>query len=125
MLKKSFRSLSKELLQSPLIRSIKPASTLVKNMPWGISAGPMHHLAAFAAIFAAVAAICFPGFANGLSAQTVIDSPLLTEKIGTNMTIKVDLNGNGDFTSVQEAINSVPKGNTRWVIIHLRKGVYR
>ncbi|XP_022749057.1 probable pectinesterase 67 [Durio zibethinus] len=90
-------------------------------MAWAVSIGPMH--LAFAATFAA--AICFPGFANGLSAETVIDSPLLTEKIGTNRTIKVDLSGNGDFTSVQEAINSVPKGNSGWVIIHLRKGVYR
>ncbi|KAK3188755.1 hypothetical protein Dsin_028316 [Dipteronia sinensis] len=50
---------------------------------------------------------------------------MLTEKIGTNRTIKVDINGDGDFTSVQEAINSVPKGNGQWVIIHIRKGVYR
>ncbi|XP_022761279.1 probable pectinesterase 67 [Durio zibethinus] len=90
-------------------------------MSWTFSIGPMHLV--FAAIFAV--AICFPGFADGMSAETVIDSPLLTEKIGTNITIKVDLNGDGDFTSVQEAINSVPKGNSRWVVIHLRKGVYQ
>ncbi|XVF38872.1 hypothetical protein REPUB_Repub20aG0139600 [Reevesia pubescens] len=91
-------------------------------MSWTFSIGPIMQLV-FAAIFAV--AICFPVFANGFSADKVIDSPLLTEKIGTNKTIKVDLNGNGDFTSVQEAINSVPKGNSRWVIIHLRKGVFR
>jgi len=60
-----------------------------------------------------------------LDAQTVINSPLLTEKIGTNRTIKVDINGDGDFKSVQAAIDSVPEGNSQWVIIHLRKGVYR
>ncbi|KAF8387648.1 hypothetical protein HHK36_026302 [Tetracentron sinense] len=63
--------------------------------------------------------------ANGLSAETVIDSPLITQKIGTNRTIKVDLDGKGDFTSVQAAIDSVPEGNSRWIIIHVRKGVYR
>ncbi|GLU08519.1 hypothetical protein SLE2022_254270 [Rubroshorea leprosula] len=77
-----------------------------------------------------VAAICavlisFLGCADGLSAKQVIDSPLLTEKIATNRTIVVDINGKGDFTSVQEAINSVPKNNDRWIIIHVRKGVYR
>ncbi|OMO58492.1 Pectinesterase, catalytic [Corchorus olitorius] len=86
------------------------------------------HLLAFVAIFA-IAICSFPGFANGKlilkSKETVIDSPLLTEKIATNRTILVDINGDGHFTSVQEAINSVPKGNNQWVIIHLRKGVYR
>ncbi|XVF28202.1 hypothetical protein REPUB_Repub15cG0008700 [Reevesia pubescens] len=90
-------------------------------MSWATFIGPMQLV--LVAILAA--AICFPGFVNGLSAKTVVDSPLLTEKIGTNTTIKVDLNGNGDFTSIQEAINSVPKGNNKWVVIHLRKGVYR
>ncbi|MDP3443385.1 MAG: pectinesterase family protein, partial [Ignavibacteria bacterium] len=40
--------------------------------------------------------------------------------------ITVDINGKGDFTSVQEAINSVrafdPAG---WVTIHIKKGVYK
>ncbi|KAF8387649.1 hypothetical protein HHK36_026303 [Tetracentron sinense] len=43
--------------------------------------------------------------ANGLSAETVINSPLITQKIGTNRTIKVDLDGKADFTSVQAAID--------------------
>ncbi|XP_042516776.1 probable pectinesterase 67 [Macadamia integrifolia] len=67
----------------------------------------------------------FSGIAHGLTADTVIDSPLLTEKIGTNRTIKVDINGRGDFKSVQAAIDSVPEGNSQWIIIHIRKGVYR
>ncbi|EEF39358.1 probable pectinesterase 67 [Ricinus communis] len=78
-----------------------------------------------AAILAAVVAISFSGNAYALSAQTVIDSPLLTQKIGTNRTIKVDINGKGDFTSIQEAINAVPQNNSKWIIIHVRKGVYR
>lgn len=40
--------------------------------------------------------------------------------------ITVDINGKGDFTSVQEAINSVrafdPAG---WATIHIKKGVYK
>ncbi|KAG6731588.1 hypothetical protein I3843_01G129200, partial [Carya illinoinensis] len=71
---------------------------------------------AIAVIF--VFSISFLHHVNGLDAQTVIDSPLLTQKIGINRTIKVDINGNGDFKSVQAA-------NSQWVIIHIRKGVYR
>ncbi|KAI4303131.1 hypothetical protein MLD38_038800 [Melastoma candidum] len=62
---------------------------------------------------------------RGLTPNAVIDSPLLTEKIGTNRTIKVDINGNGDFKSVQAAIDSVPSRNSEWIIIHVRKGIYR
>ncbi|KAL3508174.1 hypothetical protein ACH5RR_033556 [Cinchona calisaya] len=59
------------------------------------------------------------------SDKNVIDSQILTEKIGTNRTIIVDSNGQGDFKTVQEAIDAVPEGNSNWIIIHLRKGVYR
>lgn len=62
---------------------------------------------------------------DAISAQTVIDSPLLTQKIKTNRTIKVDINGNGDYKTVQEAVNAVPENNSEWIIIHVRKGVYR
>ncbi|KAM3199367.1 putative pectinesterase 67 [Capsicum annuum] len=69
--------------------------------------------------------VIFLDFVNGLSVRNVIDSPLLTEKIGTNHTIIVDLNGHGNFKSVQAAINSIPDGNSNWIIIHVRKGIYR
>ncbi|CAK9138882.1 unnamed protein product [Ilex paraguariensis] len=62
---------------------------------------------------------------NGFSAKNVIDSRLLTQKIGTNRTITVDISGKGDFKSVQAAIDSVPEGNSNWIVVHLRKGVYR
>ncbi|CAL5184268.1 unnamed protein product [Lathyrus oleraceus] len=68
---------------------------------------------------------CIPCYALAFEVKTVIDSPMLTKKIGTNRTIKVDINGNGEFKSVQAAIDSVPEGNSKWVIIHIRKGVYR
>lgn len=69
--------------------------------------------------------VCFSNVGYGIEAETVIDSPLLTQKIDTNRTIKVDIDGKGDFKSVQAAIDSVPVGNNEWVIIHIRKGNYR
>ncbi|XP_022137765.1 probable pectinesterase 67 [Momordica charantia] len=69
--------------------------------------------------------ISFPIGSYGFTAKNVIDSPLLTQKIGTNRTIKVDINGDGEFTSIQAAIDSVPEGNSQWVIVHVRKGIYR
>ncbi|XLR61004.1 probable pectinesterase 67 [Arachis hypogaea] len=70
--------------------------------------------------------ICMPCSAFGfINEKEVIDAPLLTQKLGINRTIKVDINGNGDFKSVQAAIDSIPEGNSNWVILHVRKGVYR
>lgn len=83
--------------------------------------GTIHAVLAVVFVFS----ISFFDVVHGLSANTVIDSPLLTQKIGTNRTIKVDINGNGEFKSVQAAIDSVPEGNSQWIIIHVRKGVYR
>lgn len=59
------------------------------------------------------------------SDKDVIDAPLLTQKIGTNRTTIVDINGQGDFKTIQAAIDAVPDGNSNWIIIHVRKGVYR
>ncbi|XP_010259708.1 PREDICTED: probable pectinesterase 67 [Nelumbo nucifera] len=83
---------------------------------------PTIHVAISVVLFLSVG---FYDVVYGLSANRVIDSPLLTEKIGTNRTIKVDINGNGEFKSIQAAIDSVPEGNSEWIIIHIRKGVYR
>ncbi|XP_027338277.1 probable pectinesterase 67 [Abrus precatorius] len=68
---------------------------------------------------------CMPFCAHALDAQTVADSPLLTQKLGINRTIKVDINGDGEFASIQAAIDSIPEGNSNWIIVHVRKGVYR
>ncbi|XP_059630450.1 probable pectinesterase 67 [Cornus florida] len=78
---------------------------------------------AFALVFAASVSVL--NVVHGFSAKPVIDSPLLTRKIGTNRTIMVDINGKGNFKSVQAAIDSVPEGNSNWIIIHVRKGIYR
>ncbi|CAJ2662501.1 unnamed protein product [Trifolium pratense] len=66
-----------------------------------------------------------PYCALAFDVKNVIDSPMLTKKIGTNRTIIVDINGKGEFKSVQAAIDSIPEGNSHWVIVHIRKGVYR
>ncbi|CAN1281588.1 Probable pectinesterase 67 [Linum perenne] len=63
--------------------------------------------------------------ADAVPTEAVIDSPMLTQKIKANRTIMVDINGGGDFKSVQAAIDSVPLMNSQWVIIHVRKGHYR
>jgi len=68
---------------------------------------------------------CISHSALALNGKTVADSPMLTEKLGINRTIKVDINGKGDFKSVQDAIDSIPEDNSKWVIVHVRKGLYR
>lgn len=72
-----------------------------------------------------VSLIITPDFLHGFQAKNIIDSPLLTEKIGANTIVVVDPNGEGHFESVQAAIDSVPGGNSHWIIIHVKKGVYR
>ncbi|WP_248927578.1 pectinesterase family protein [Paenibacillus hamazuiensis] len=39
--------------------------------------------------------------------------------------IVVDPNGNGDFTTVQAAVSSVPAGNAARTVIFIREGIYR
>ncbi|KAH7844175.1 hypothetical protein Vadar_025171 [Vaccinium darrowii] len=84
---------------------------------------------AFAIVF--VTSILTLDVVHGFSKTTksakpgVFDAPLLTQKIGANRSIVVDVNGNGEFKSIQDAVNSVPKGNSGWIIIHVRKGIYR
>lgn len=66
------------------------------------------------------------GAAHGVTKGSIslIDAPLLTEKIATNRSIIVDAAGDGEFKSIQSAIDSVPEGNSEWIIVHVRKGVY-
>ncbi|KAI3696592.1 hypothetical protein L6452_28984 [Arctium lappa] len=56
---------------------------------------------------------------------TGIDATLLTSKIESNRTIIVDIHGPEELRSIQDAINSIPDGNQNWVIIHVKKGIYR
>ncbi|ERM97506.1 hypothetical protein AMTR_s00123p00050980 [Amborella trichopoda] len=93
----------------------------------GELAGDMQSFKAVSVLLLAVLVAGNCGFpAKGDSEKKrVIDSPLLSSKIPSSHTIKVDLDGDGDFKSVQEAVDSVPEGNSDWVTIHVRAGVYR
>uniref|UniRef100_A0A1D1Y5C0 Pectinesterase n=1 Tax=Anthurium amnicola TaxID=1678845 RepID=A0A1D1Y5C0_9ARAE len=74
----------------------------------------------------AVAVFCASTTAGASPDKKVtIDAPLLTSKLRTNRTILVGPSGKEDFTSVQAAVDSVPDGNSGWIIIHVRAGVYR
>ncbi|KAK3017700.1 hypothetical protein RJ639_003293 [Escallonia herrerae] len=44
---------------------------------------------------------------------------------GIHSTIRVDQSGNGDFSTIQSAIDSIPKDNTNWIRIDIRAGVYK
>ncbi|KAF3340516.1 pectinesterase 67 [Carex littledalei] len=46
-------------------------------------------------------------------------------KVKVSKHIYVSSNGNGNFQSIQAAIDSIPDGNSEWVRIHVEKGVYR
>lgn len=39
--------------------------------------------------------------------------------------IVVDKSGKGDFTKIQDAVDSIPKGNNKRVTIHIMNGYYR
>ncbi|KAG0501653.1 hypothetical protein HPP92_001725 [Vanilla planifolia] len=64
---------------------------------------------------------------RGSKAKDLIDAPLLTSKLEANpsRTIIVSSSGKDNFTSVQAAIDAVPTGNSKWIVVHLRAGVYR
>ncbi|GJT19298.1 probable pectinesterase 67 [Tanacetum coccineum] len=59
------------------------------------------------------------------SKPTGVDASVLTSKISAEKTIVVDINGPGNFRSIQDAIDSVPNGNQDWVVIYVKKGIYR
>ncbi|XP_062211029.1 probable pectinesterase 67 [Phragmites australis] len=52
----------------------------------------------------------------------IVNGPLLTEKIKAKRTLIVG--PDEEFKTVQSAIDAVPAGNSEWVIVHLRSGVY-
>jgi microcompartment protein CcmK/EutM len=81
------------------------------------------------AVAAAVAAFSsLPGGAHAKSklakkSDDIVNGPLLTEKIKAKRTLIVG--PDEEFKTVQSAIDAVPAGNSEWVIVHLRSGVYR
>ena len=53
-------------------------------------------------------------FSTKASAQTSLSRPVI-----------VDITGGGDFTSIQEAINSLPEKASTQRVIYIRNGIYR
>lgn len=58
------------------------------------------------------------------AAKGTLDPALVTAEEGTPQTIKVNKNGGGDFKTITDAINSIPAGNTKRVIISIGAGEY-
>ncbi|XP_044354370.1 probable pectinesterase 67 [Triticum aestivum] len=52
----------------------------------------------------------------------VVNGPLLTSKLNAKRTLIVG--PNDEFKTIQSAIDAVPDGNSEWVVVHLRAGVY-
>ncbi|VAH86465.1 unnamed protein product [Triticum turgidum subsp. durum] len=52
----------------------------------------------------------------------VVNGPLLTSKLNAKRTLIVG--PNDEFKTIQSAIDAVPNGNSEWVVVHLRAGVY-
>lgn len=48
-----------------------------------------------------------------------------TLDVTVSRTIVVDQSGKGGFRTIQAAINSVPSNNKRWIVIEIKKGIYR
>ncbi|PKI57568.1 hypothetical protein CRG98_022039 [Punica granatum] len=56
----------------------------------------------------------------------VADDPQVTGfNVRPYQTIFVDPSQHGNFTTIQAAIDSVPRDNTKWVCIYIKKGIYR
>lgn len=59
-----------------------------------------------------------------LSGLTNVNAQSIYEQMEGKTDVVVDKNGLGDFTTVQEAINSIADNNDTWKIIFIKKGVY-
>lgn len=49
----------------------------------------------------------------------------ISEMLAHEADIIIDINGNGDYTSIQEGINAIPDYNDEWFVLLVRKGIYR
>lgn len=76
--------------------------------------------------------ITFTVFLDGVDGKGIlrlrpqgVDASFLTSQILPNRTFIVDINGPENYRSIQGAIDSVPDNNQDWVVIHVKKGIYR
>lgn len=53
-----------------------------------------------------------------------LDKELLAAEEGPPKILKVSQDGKGEFKTITEAINSIPSGNTKRVIVHIASGTY-
>ncbi|KAK3030141.1 hypothetical protein RJ639_037662 [Escallonia herrerae] len=65
-----------------------------------------------------------PDYLWWLTSMSYIDSEA-KKGHGIHSTIRVDQSGNGDFSTIQSAIDSIPKDNTNWIRIDIKAGVYK
>lgn len=56
------------------------------------------------------------------STSNITTSPI---DMSTAILIRVDQSGNGDYTKIQDAIDSVPPNNSELVFIWVKPGTYR
>jgi pectin methylesterase-like acyl-CoA thioesterase len=73
-------------------------------------------------LLAAAAVLCDAHSKLAKKSSDVVNGPLLTTKIDAKRTLIVG--PNDEFKTIQSAIDAVPEGNTEWVIVHIRSGVY-
>lgn len=55
----------------------------------------------------------------------IIFSNFIFSQSGIKADIIVAKDGSGNFTTVQEAINSIPDGNKSWIVIFVKSGTYK
>lgn len=48
----------------------------------------------------------------------------LQDDVVVSAAIIVDQNGHGNFTTVQQAIDSIPSNNSQWTRIHINHAIY-
>jgi pectinesterase len=53
-----------------------------------------------------------------------VKAQTLSERLAEQADIIVDINGHGDYASVQAGINAIPDYNDKWLVLLVKKGIY-
>ncbi|KAJ1418778.1 Pectinesterase, catalytic [Sesbania bispinosa] len=69
--------------------------------------------------------LTLPSATSQLPRRTMLDRQLADAEDGAGRIVRVRKDGGGDFTTVTEAVNSIPSGNKRRVVIWIGIGEYR